>query len=82
MFRNDGFGLNWTLSCKETVYGDSDVGAWISGTLLAEVIATRKATFQKRNSKGQVARGSKGDPVSLNRTKFCHEPGAQVSLGH
>lgn len=43
--------------------------ALISETLVAEVIATRKATFHKRNSTGHDASGSKAEPTRLDRFK-------------
>lgn len=64
--RNTAWG---TLSFN-TMFGDSDIRVLISETLLAEVLATRKVTFQERNSRGLNASSSKGGLESLDRIRF------------
>lgn len=48
---------------------------------LRKVIATRKATFQERNCRGQEYSGSKGGPISLIRTILRFQTGAGGTLG-
>lgn len=59
------------MSLKEnTVYCGTEIKALISETLLAEVIATRKVTFQERNIREHDANGMKGGSMSFDRTRF------------
>lgn len=63
------------MALKNTIDGGSDVRDLISENLVAKVIASRKATFQERYDKRNDARGSKGKPQSLDRTRFMSHGG-------
>lgn len=61
-------GMQLDLVLVEHCVRGSDTRALILETHLVEVIATRNTTFHDKCEKEQEARGSKGEPVSLQRT--------------
>lgn len=61
-----------TLSLKKIMYGSD---------LLAEVIATRHATFQERYDKWHITSGSNGGPISFDETRFRSHRGMGSHLG-
>lgn len=50
-------------------------------TCLREVMATKKATFQDRNYRGQLCNGSNGGPIRLVSTMLRFQAGAGGTLG-
>lgn len=63
------------------VKGGPTLKAPNSPTLLAEIIATRKATFMERRDIEHEASGSKGCFISADRTRLRSHKGATGSMG-
>lgn len=52
------------------MYGSIEKRVWSSQTLLADVIATKKATFQVRCCIEVLCMSSKGGAINLDKTRF------------
>ena len=63
------------MSLWNIVYGGSATRARSSETLLANVMATRNATFHDKYRREQVAKGSKGGAISFERTRLRSQEG-------
>lgn len=64
-------GYNWRVtSLWNTVKGGSAIMAASSLSLLAKVMVTMNATFTERWVMAQIARGSKGSPVRVDRSRL------------
>lgn len=68
-------GKELHLIFKETVYRGSKVRAWISETLLAEVMVTKKVIFQERYNWKHVASGLNGEFIRFDKTRFRSQGG-------